>query len=184
MATKNSPGAKTYRALKRTWLSHESRMVEPGEVFTTEFPQVPKREEDEIITKDADGRLVTRRAPRDRNAKPEMVDMDLRDNIELADADEVSEPPIGTERGDKKIDREAIDKAMQDHVDRQRASLPSPGLPRQEGLGEPQRASDGPPTRETDDDRDAKQTPAARRAAEERKDAERRSETPPRGTKG
>lgn len=78
----------------------------------------------------------------------------------------------------------AVMKSAQDHIDRQRASLPSPGLPRLEGQGEPQRAGDGPATRETDDDRDAKQTPAARRAAEERKDAERRGEAPPRGTKG
>lgn len=182
MATRNQqedqPKPKTYRALRRTWISHEARMVEAGEVFTTAFPRVPKRAEQGVVTTDADGRLVVRpedRSPRKANGKPEMVDMDLGDNLELADGEEeASEPAIGLERGDKRIDRERIDAAMQDHVDRQRASLPSPGLPRQEGA-EPQRAMDGPPTRDTDDDKDAAETPAQKVARERaaRNDPER-----------
>lgn len=189
MATKNSPGPKTYRALRRTWLSHESRMVEAGEVFKTEFPQVPKREEEAVMVPDADGRMVLRRAPRDPNAEPEMVDMALGDNIVLAEGDkEVSEPAIGLEHGDKKPDVEAVLKSAQDHIDRQRASLPSPGLPRMESA-EPQRAMDGPATRETDDDRDGRKTPAQQRAEQQRRDAERadaerRSEAPQKGPRG
>jgi hypothetical protein len=164
-----APKPKTYRALKRTWLSHESRHVEAGQVFTTEFPQVPKMVGGgEVVSQD--GRLVVRE-PKPvigADGKPEMEDMHLGDNIELVkggDA-EVSGPAIGTEHGDKKPDMEAVMKSAQDHIDRQRASLPSPGLPRLEGA-EPQRAMDGPPTRDTDDDRDARKTPAAKLAEDQ-----------------
>lgn len=184
MATKHSPGPKTYRALRRTWLSHEARMVEPGEVFTTTFPQVPKPAEQGVVTTDAEGRLVVHpqgRGPRPGTGEPEMVDMNLGDNLELVSGGDaqVSEPAIGTEHGDKKPDMEAVLKSAQDHIDRQRASLPSPGLPRHEGA-EPQRAMDGPATRDSDDDKDAARTPA-QRAAEERN---RTNDTERRGTPG
>lgn len=152
---------RTYKALRRTWLSHESRMVEAGEVFTTAFPLVDAPPE-----LDANNQPI----PRRRGEKPEKVEMELGDNIELADDEEVTEPAIGTESGDKKVDRERIDRAMQDHIDRQRASLPSPGL--SPGPGEFQRASDGPPTAETDDDKGGKPTAAKNRAEDARKEAE------------
>lgn len=188
MATRNQqedqPKPKTYRALKRTWLSHESRMVEAGEVFTTAFPQVPKRDAEQgVVVKDAEGRLVVqpddkaRREARGADGKPEMADMNIGDNLEEVGGDaEVSEPAIGTERGDKKPDVDAVLKSAQDHIDRQRASLPSPGMTRIEAGGvEPQRAMDGPPTRDTDDDRDgSKKTPAESRAAAENRAPDQR----------
>lgn len=188
MPTRNQqedqPRPKTYRALRRTWLSHESRMVEAGEVFTTAFPQVPKRNTDDgVVTKDAEGRLVVKadtRTPRRADGKPEMVDMDLGDNMELVTdgSTEVTEPAIGIERGDKEPDMKAVLKSAQDHIDRQRASLPSPGMPRLEAGGvEPQRAMDGPATRDTDDDKDAERTPAQQRAEEQRR-ADEKGRTP------
>jgi hypothetical protein len=33
-----------YKAKKKTWLGHENRMVEEGEVFETEFPKVGGKE--------------------------------------------------------------------------------------------------------------------------------------------